>query len=77
MPTAKFLDGLILIQFNGKTDTCFEHWNRELPRWKKSLRTWGKERVVKSKIKFTPKLEICGEFCMFVDYAEIHNYGVY
>ena len=68
---------MIVIQSNGNTATRFEHWNGELPKWTKNLRTWGESVVVKLKTKFTPKLANCGEICMFWGYAEIHNDGFY
>ena len=81
MTTNTLLDGLILIQLNGKTDTYFEHWNGELQNWTQNLRIWGESGVVdlKNKLtpKLTPKLENPGEVCMFVGYYERQNYGVY
>ena len=69
--------GLIVIELIGKTATCFDHWNVELPACTLILRTWGESGAVKLKTKFTPKSESPGEVCMFVGYAESHNDGFY
>ena len=76
MPTPTFLNILIVIQLNGKIDTCFEYGNEELPKQTQSYRTWSESGVVKLRNNFTPKLENCGHVCIFVRYAEIHNDGV-
>ena len=74
---ATLLDGLTVIELNGKEETRYIHWQGNNPAWTRSLRTWGEAGVVKLKTKFTPKLANRGEICMFVGYAPAHSEAVY
>jgi hypothetical protein len=71
------LDGLIVMNIDGKTATRYEHWNGELPKWVKHLKTWGEAGTVKIKTKMTPKLEDRGIQCMFVGHSMDHDGDCY
>ena len=70
--TATLLDGLRIIELNGKEATRFEHWNGEITRFAYHLRIWGEAGVVKLKQVGAPKLEDRGKICMMVGYATNH-----
>ena len=57
--------------------TRVEHWSGQLPKWDKSLRTWGEAGVVTKKSKQYPKLKNRGVTCMLVGYTENHTEDVY
>ena len=75
--TATLLDGLTVIDINGVKKTRFEHWNGELPRFVKGLRTWGEAGVVKTRTIATPKVANRGVQCMMVGYALGHAHDCY
>ena len=70
--TAAKLDGLTIIDIDGKKATRYEHWGNEIPKFVKHLRVWGESGVVKTKTVSTPKLADRGVVCMFVGYATKH-----
>ncbi len=70
--TATLLDGLMMIEIDGKTATRYEHWCGKNPDFAKYLRTWGEAGTVKIKTDTTPKLADRGVQCMFVGYALDH-----
>jgi hypothetical protein len=74
---ATALDGLIVIDIGGKSATRYEHWNIELPKWVKHLKTWGESGTVKVKTKTTPKLADRGIQCMFVGHSKNHDGDCY
>lgn len=51
--TSTLLDGLAVIEVDGKLATRYEHWGAEIPRFTKHLRTWGVAGVVTLKSKAT------------------------
>ena len=75
--TATLLDGLTVIEIDGKKATRFEHWKGTNPAFAGHLRTWGEAGTVKTKTKTTPKLFDKGVHCMFVGYAESHDGDCY
>jgi hypothetical protein len=75
--TATDLDGLIIIELNGKRATRYEHFYGVNPPWAKFLKNWGEAGTVKMKTATTPKLADCGVQCMMVGYAEQHEAEVY
>ena len=70
--TATKLDGLTVINIDGKTGTRYELWGVQNPKFPKHLRVWGEVGVVKLKTIGTPKLANRGQVCMFVGYAVNH-----
>ena len=70
--TATLLDGLLLIEIDGKMASRFEHWAGSNPSFAKYLRMWGEAGTVKVKTKTTPKLQDRGVQCMLVGYAPDH-----
>jgi hypothetical protein len=75
--TATDLDGLVVMEVNGKRETRFFHMFGKTPEWESHLRTFGEAGTVKIKTDTTPKLHDRGVQCMFVGYAENHKGGVY
>jgi hypothetical protein len=67
--TATDLDGLVVIEVNGKRETICHHMFGKTPEWAKHLRTFGEAGTVKIKTDTTPKLHDRGVQCMFVGYA--------
>jgi len=77
MSCADKLDGLTIVEIDGKTATRYEHFYGTLPKWARHLRTWGEAGTVKLKTRTTPKLNDRGATCMFVDYTESHEGDCY
>ena len=75
--TAPKLDGLLVLDLDGKSATPYKHWGVENPKFTYYLRVWGEGGVVKLKKIGTPKLENRGEVCMFVGYAINHTSDCY
>ena len=71
------VDGLMVVEWNGKTATRAEHWCGEVPKFAKHLRTWGEAGVVTIKTKRTTKVDDRGKTCMMVGYAKEHDGNVY
>ena len=69
---ATHLDGLTVVEVNGVTKTCYEHFVRQNPMFAKHLRTWGEAGTVKIKTSTSPKLNDKGTHCMFVGYTYNH-----
>jgi hypothetical protein len=67
------LDGLIIVDVNGKTASRYEHWTGQLPKWIGQLRTWGESGTVKIKTDTTPKIADRGIQCVFVGYSKDHD----
>eukprot|EP00957_Ditylum_brightwellii_P109138 8325542-Ditylum_brightwellii.AAC.1 len=63
------LDWLTIITLDNMTKTRVEHWNWSLPWWCRTLRTWGKAGVVKTKTKTMPKMKPRGVTSMMVGYT--------
>ena len=64
------LDGLVVMTINNVTQTRYEHFGIDLPKFAKYLWTWGEAGVVKTKNKTSSKLLTKGTTCMMVGYAE-------
>jgi Reverse transcriptase (RNA-dependent DNA polymerase) len=75
--TAALLDGLAVINIDGKSATRYVHWCGKNPAFAKHLRTWGEAGTVKIKTKTTPKLADRGVQCVFVGYALGHSGDTY
>jgi hypothetical protein len=60
------LDGLIIVDVNGKTASRYEHWTGQ-------LRTWRESGTVKIKTDTTPKIADRGIQCVFVGYSKDHD----
>jgi hypothetical protein len=75
--TATDLDGLMVIEVNGKKATRFFHMFGKTPEWASHLRKFGEAGTVKIKTDTKPKLHDRGVQCMFVRYAENHRGDVY
>ena len=71
------VDGLIVVEWNGKTATRAEHWCGELPKFAGRLRTWGEAGVVTVKTKRTTRVDDRGKTCMMVGYAKGRDGNVY
>ena len=69
---AAHLDGLTVIDMEGITKTCYEHFVGQNPMFTKHLRTWGKAGTVKIKTSTSPKLNDKGTHCMFIGYTYNH-----
>ncbi len=70
--TAAFLDGLAVVELNGKMATRFEHAFGSNPLAVNHLRTWGEAGTVTLKSKTRPKETHKGSLCMFVGHAKRH-----
>ena len=70
--TVALLDGLTVIEINGKHVSQYEHFFGEMPRFVCSLHTVGEVGTIKIKTDTTPKLEDWGIHCMFVRYFLMH-----
>lgn len=75
--TATLLDGLHVIELDGKSDTRFKHWCGTNPRFIEHLRTWGKVGTVNLKDLGTPKVADRGIQCTMVGYTTDHISGCY
>jgi hypothetical protein len=62
--TATDLDGLVIIEVNGKQETRPFHMFGKNPEWASHLRTFGEAGTVKIKTDTTPKLHDRGVQCM-------------
>jgi hypothetical protein len=71
------LDGMVVLEIEGKRATRYEHMFGKNPEWSGHLRTFCESGTVKIKTDTTPKLHDEGVKCMFVGYAGNHNGGVY
>ena len=71
------LDGLAVIEVNGKTANRYEHWCGKLPKWVDHPHTWGESGTVKVKTSTTPKIADRGIPCMFVGYSKDHDGDCY
>jgi len=69
---ATLLDGLSMIELDGKSAMRVEHWCGKVPAFAKHLKTWGEAGTVKVKTMGTPKIADRGVHCMFVGYALNH-----
>ena len=58
--TAAKLDGLTIIDIDGKKATRYIHWGNEIPKLVKRLRVWDESGVVKTK---TVSHRVCNEAC--------------
>ena len=66
---ATHLDRLTVVEINGVTKTCYEHFVGQNPMFAKHLQMWGKAGTVKIKTSTSPKLNDKGTHCMFVGYT--------
>jgi hypothetical protein len=71
--TATYLDGLTVVEFEGKKLTCFEDWEGQLPRFVNNLRKRGEIGIVKLHTNKTTKIYHRGKPCMFVGYCLNHT----
>ena len=69
--TVTLLDGLTVIEWNGKHTSQYNHFFGEMPGFAQNLQTVG-EAGTKTKMDTTPKLEGCGVHCLFVGYSLTH-----
>ena len=72
---ATLLDGLVVVDYNGKTATRCEHEFGKLPGFAKHLRTWGEAGTVT--IPANRKLSDRGVHCMMVGYSLKHPADCY
>ena len=70
--TVTLLDGLTVIEIEGKHVSHYEHFFGDMPRFTHSLHMVGEAGTVKIKSDTTPKLEDRGVHCMFVGYSLTH-----
>ena len=75
--TATLLNGLVIVEINGRKATRYEHWDDQIPKFAANLRTWGEAGVVKLRDIKTPKYSDKGRTCMFVGYALNHDGDCY
>ena len=76
--TATYLDGLVIVELDGKCAPRVEHWSGKIPKFAHHLRTCGEAGVVKTVTKTTKKkLSNRGTCCMFVGYSLTHEGDVY
>mmetsp|Transcript_18815 Transcript_18815/g.23344 ORF Transcript_18815/g.23344 Transcript_18815/m.23344 type:complete len:1201 (+) Transcript_18815:436-4038(+) len=75
--TVTKLDGLTVIELDGKVATRYEHWYGRNPAFKDHLRTWGEAGTVTMKVTGTPKIADRGITCMMIGYADNHDGDVY
>lgn len=75
--TATMLDGLAIIDIDGRKKSRYEHFNEDyehhsggLPQWTTNMRTFGEAGVVKTRKVNTPKIYDRGVTCMFVGYND-------
>ena len=66
------LDRLTVVEVEGITKTCNEHFVGQNPMFAKHLRTWGEAGTVKIKTSMSPKLNNKGTHCMFIGYTYNH-----
>ena len=67
------LDGLVMIDVNGKTKSRYEHFFGSRPKFSEHIRTWGEAGTVTTYIKTNkPKVMDRGVTCMFVGYPDEH-----
>ena len=64
------LDGLVVTTINSVTQTWYEQFGMDIPKFIKYLRTWGEAGVVKTKSKTSTKLLTKGTTCMIVGYSD-------
>jgi hypothetical protein len=75
--TATLLDGLRVIELNGKAHTKFKHWCGTNPRFIEHIRAWGEVEIVKLKDLGTWKVADQGTQCMMVGYSADHTSNCY
>ena len=75
--TATLLDGLMVINIDGKLATRYMHKYGSDPAYAKHLRTWGEAGTVTLKGTFPGKLADRGVQCMMVGYALQHTGDTY
>ena len=75
--TATLLDGLTVIEIDGKKATRYVHRDGKNPGFVNHLRTWGEAGIVKTKGTMTPKLKDRGVPCMLVGYNPNSGGDVY
>ena len=75
--TATLLDGLVVIEINGVSQTRYEHWCGQLPKFAHHLCTWGEAGTVKIATDTSKKLNDRGAHCLFVGYCKDHAGDVY
>ena len=75
--TASLLDGLAVIELDGKTMTRFEHWSGKIPKFANHLKIYGEAGTVTLKSKKTPKIDDRGVQCMMVGYDLDHEGDCY
>ena len=66
------LDGLTVIELNGKHTNRYENFFGETLKFACSVHTVGEASTVKIKTDTTPKLEDHGVHCLFVGYSLTH-----
>jgi hypothetical protein len=69
---AIYLNGLTVVEFEGKKLKSFEHWEGQLPRFVNNLRKWGEIGIVKLHKNLIPKIYERGKPCMFARYCLNH-----
>jgi hypothetical protein len=55
--TATLLDGLSVIKVDNKTNTQYAHWDGQVPKYLKTLRTWGEAGTIKLRTRSHTKLD--------------------
>ena len=75
--TATLMDGLDVINIDGKEDTRYKHRFARNPAFADHLRIWGEAGTVKTKTATTPKVADRGVQCLIVGYALNHHGDCY
>ena len=75
--TATLMDGLDVINIDGKEDTRYKHRFGSNPAFADHLRIWGEAGTVKTKTATTPKVADRGVQCLIVGYALNHHGDCY
>ena len=75
--TAALLDGLMMVEVEGKLASHFEHFAGKNPKCANHLRTWGEAGTVKIHNKMAPKLGDQGVTCMMIGYPKDHTGDCY
>ena len=75
--TAALLDGLMMVEVEGKLASHFEHFAGQNLKCATHLRTWGEAGTVKIHDKMVPKLGDRGVTCMMIGYPKDHTGDCY
>ena len=75
--TAAMVDGLMIVNVNGKFASRSEHFCGANLKCMAYLRTWGEAGTVKLCQRMTPKLSDRGKTCIMIGYAHDHSGDTY